>query len=86
MEIQKNEPLNKLNENVLPESSDFDIIAIQLENMHTNIMKSIAKAQDKQSRDYDLKHGAGSSLCRIHCSQENESVEEAWNFVGMVLL
>ena len=30
--------------------------------MHTNIAKNIAKAQDKQSRDYDLKHGAGSSL------------------------
>ena len=58
----KNEPVNKLNDNVLPESSDFDIIAIQRENMHTNIMKNIAKAQDKQSRDYDLKHGAGSSL------------------------
>ena len=62
---------------VLPEISDIDIIAIQRENMHTNIMKNIAKAQDKQSRDYDLNHGAGSS------QEKNLQEKKAWRNPGV---
>ena len=81
-------PSEQLQNSELP-NPDIDLIEKGRAVVNADIMKNIRKAQNKQSKYYDKKHGAGSSfVVGAPVLKKNflrkKNVAEAWTFDGRV--